>query len=219
MKGCDIAAYMGQSWSHLHLESSNFLAIGDTGKADHCQSWDVSEHRWLRWLYWIFDTRPHHRNHQRERQSQWCAAWTGPGPRAPSGCWVKWLAPKKINAPETFFLMADESQPGRTVTGTRSWSVVLFKYAPDNIFIDVNSKSFVDFLVSLQKTYPPKCTHAGGQQKRMLVHRGQWLSMAVLRLYVFSIGQTQQFKMSDRLVIFIVRLVLLRLSDELCNPV
>ena len=53
---------------------------------------------------------------------------------------------KKIDAPETVFLMADKSQPGRAVTGIGSWSVVLFKYAPDNIFIDVYSECFVDLL-------------------------------------------------------------------------
>jgi len=42
--------------------------------------------------------------------------------------------------------MADKRQPGRTVTGIRSWSVVLFKYASDNIFIDINSERFVDLL-------------------------------------------------------------------------
>ena len=40
--------YTGRSWSHLHPESSNLLAIGDTGIADRCQSWDVSGHLWLR---------------------------------------------------------------------------------------------------------------------------------------------------------------------------
>ena len=52
------------------------------------------------------------------------------------------LARTKIGAPETVFLIADKSQPRRAVTGTRAWSVVLFKYAPDNIFIDINSKMF-----------------------------------------------------------------------------
>jgi hypothetical protein len=56
------------------------------------------------------------------------------------------LAMKKIDAPETDFLMAEKSQPRRIVTGIRSWSLVLFKYAPDNIFIDVSSKCFVDLL-------------------------------------------------------------------------
>ncbi len=44
----------------------------------------------------------------------------------------------------TVFLMADESQPGRAVTGTGS--VVLFKYAPANLFIDVYAECFVDLL-------------------------------------------------------------------------
>jgi len=42
--------------------------------------------------------------------------------------------------------MVDERQPGRAVTGVWSWSVVLFKHAPDNILIDVYSKYFVDLL-------------------------------------------------------------------------
>jgi len=56
------------------------------------------------------------------------------------------LATKKIDAPEAVFLMADKSQPRRAVTGIGSWSEVLFKYAPDNIFIDANAKCFVDLL-------------------------------------------------------------------------
>jgi hypothetical protein len=42
--------------------------------------------------------------------------------------------------------MADKRQPGRAVTGIGSGSVVLFKHAPDNIFIDVDSERFVDLL-------------------------------------------------------------------------
>jgi len=42
--------------------------------------------------------------------------------------------------------MADKSQPRRAVTGTGSSSVVLFKYVPDSIFIDVYAKRFVDRL-------------------------------------------------------------------------
>jgi hypothetical protein len=67
------------------------------------------------------------------------------------------LARKKVNAAETVFLMADESQPGRAVTGTGSWSVVLFKYAPDNIFIDVYAECFVD-LLSYPGTAKPRVT-------------------------------------------------------------
>jgi len=56
------------------------------------------------------------------------------------------LATKKINAPEAVFQMADKRQPGRAVPGIGSGSVVLFKHAPDNIFIDVDSECFVDLL-------------------------------------------------------------------------
>ncbi len=56
------------------------------------------------------------------------------------------LATKKIDAPEAVFLMADKSQPRRAVTGIGPWPIVLFRYSPDNIFIDVNSKYFVDLL-------------------------------------------------------------------------
>jgi len=56
------------------------------------------------------------------------------------------LAAKEINAPEAVLKVTDKRQPGRTVTGIRPWSVVLFKYASDNIFIDVNSERFVDLL-------------------------------------------------------------------------
>jgi len=44
------------------------------------------------------------------------------------------LAAKEINAPEAVLKVTDKRQPGRTVTGIRPWSVVLFKYASDNIF-------------------------------------------------------------------------------------
>ena len=47
------------------------------------------------------------------------------------------LTTKQINAPEAVFQVADNRQPGRAVAGIGSWSVVLFKYAPDHIFIDV----------------------------------------------------------------------------------
>ena len=53
--------------------------------------------------------------------------------------------------------MADKRQPGRAVTGIWSWSVVLFKYAPDNIFIDVNAKCFVDRL-RYPRTAKPRVT-------------------------------------------------------------
>ena len=56
------------------------------------------------------------------------------------------LAAKEINAPEAVLKVTYKRQPGRTVTGIRPWSVVLFKYASDNIFIDVNSERFVDLL-------------------------------------------------------------------------
>jgi hypothetical protein len=52
----------------------------------------------------------------------------------------------KINAPEAVFQMADKRQPGRAVTGIGSGSVVLFRHAPDNIFIDVYSERFVNLL-------------------------------------------------------------------------
>jgi len=48
------------------------------------------------------------------------------------------LATKQINAPEAVvFQVAEKRQPGRTVAGIGSWSVVLFKHAPNHIFIDV----------------------------------------------------------------------------------
>jgi hypothetical protein len=40
--------------------------------------------------------------------------------------------------------MTDKRQPGRAVTGIGSWSIVLFKHAPNNIFIDVYSECFVN---------------------------------------------------------------------------
>jgi hypothetical protein len=40
--------------------------------------------------------------------------------------------------------MADKRQPGRAVTGIGS--VVLFKHAPDNIFIDIYSERSVNLL-------------------------------------------------------------------------
>ena len=42
--------------------------------------------------------------------------------------------------------MADKRQPGRAVTRIGSGSVVLFKHASDNIFIDVYSECFIDLL-------------------------------------------------------------------------
>jgi len=42
--------------------------------------------------------------------------------------------------------VADKCQPGRAVTGIGSWAVVLFKYAPDNIFIDIYAECLVDRL-------------------------------------------------------------------------
>ena len=64
----------------------------------------------------------------------------------PVGVEQNGLATKKINAPEAVFQMADKRQPGRAVPGIGSGSVVLFKHAPDNIFIDVDSECFVDLL-------------------------------------------------------------------------
>ena len=53
---------------------------------------------------------------------------------------------KKINAPEAVFQLADKRQLGRAVTGVGSGSVVHFKRAPDNIFIDLYSERFVNLL-------------------------------------------------------------------------
>jgi hypothetical protein len=56
------------------------------------------------------------------------------------------LATKEISAPEAVFQMTDKRQPGRAVTGIGFWSIVLFKHAPDNIFIDVSFDCFVTLL-------------------------------------------------------------------------
>jgi hypothetical protein len=56
------------------------------------------------------------------------------------------LAAKEISAPEAVFQMTDKRQSGRAVTGIGSWSIVLFKYASEHIFMDVHSECFVNLL-------------------------------------------------------------------------
>ena len=53
------------------------------------------------------------------------------------------LATKNISAPDAVFHMADKRKPGKAVTGIGSGSVVLFKHAPDHIFIDAYSERLV----------------------------------------------------------------------------
>ena len=63
----------------------------------------------------------------------------------PVGVEQNGLATKKINAPQTVFGMSDKCKPRRSVV-IRMRVVVLFKHAPDHIFIDVYSERFVDLL-------------------------------------------------------------------------
>ena len=55
------------------------------------------------------------------------------------------FTPKQVNAPETVFGMSDKCKPRWSVV-IRIRAVVLFKHAPDNIFVDGYSKCFVDLL-------------------------------------------------------------------------
>ena len=63
----------------------------------------------------------------------------------PVGLEQNGLATKQINAPETVFGMPDKCKPRRSLV-IRMGVVVLFKHAPDNIFIDVYSERFVNLL-------------------------------------------------------------------------
>ena len=63
----------------------------------------------------------------------------------PVGVEQNGFAPKQINAPETVFGMPDTGKPRRSLV-LRMRVVVLFKHAPDHIFIDVYSERFVDLL-------------------------------------------------------------------------
>ena len=53
---------------------------------------------------------------------------------------------EKLNTPEAVLAMSEKSQPRRTASGIRTWSVVLFKYTPDKIVVDVYSEGSVDLL-------------------------------------------------------------------------
>ena len=55
------------------------------------------------------------------------------------------FATKQINTPETVFGMLDEGKPRRSIV-IEMRVVVLFKHAPDHIFIDVYAERFVDLL-------------------------------------------------------------------------
>ena len=56
------------------------------------------------------------------------------------------FTPKQVDAPETVFNVADVRQPGSTATGIVSRVVVFGEDTPDHIFIDVESKCFVNLL-------------------------------------------------------------------------
>ena len=55
------------------------------------------------------------------------------------------FTPKQVNTPEAVLRVPDKCKPRRSVV-IRIRAVVLFKHAPDNIFIDGYSKCFVDLL-------------------------------------------------------------------------
>jgi hypothetical protein len=63
----------------------------------------------------------------------------------PVGLEQNGLATKQINAPETVFGMPDKGKPRRSVV-IEMRVVVLFKHAPDYIFIDGYAERFVDLL-------------------------------------------------------------------------
>ena len=63
----------------------------------------------------------------------------------PVGLEQNGLATKQIHAPEAVLRVPDKCKPRRSVV-IRIRAVVLFKHAPDNIFVDGYSKCFVDLL-------------------------------------------------------------------------
>ena len=62
----------------------------------------------------------------------------------PVGFQENGFAPEQIDAPEAIFHMADEGEPGGSISGL--WVVALGEDAPHYIFVDVDAKGSCDLL-------------------------------------------------------------------------